>query len=457
MRCCTNALLALALLAGCSRPAAPAALDLPIYFTCDTHGRIEPCGCFDGQYGGLTRVKTILGETPRDALRLDIGNSAAGAEDYDFVEYRYLLQAFAAMHYDALNIGSREARFSAAQLRELKTNSATPILCANLTDKSTGAQIFDSYRLIDRGDYHIALIGVVDPRAAQTVGAGLSVGNMESAVEKTLTEVRGKADLIVLMAFTDEATLAALAKQFYECQVILGGNVSQPAQQLQRENRSIIYYVTNEGRALGILHLHFAKGAPLQVPGNEIRLVTDKIPQDAGLRELAQKYRAEIRHTRLAVDDANYLAADNIPGVRAAASYVGSEKCLTCHKDAAASWKKSAHSRAFTTLVARKADADPNCIACHTVGFGSASGYRREFADTKLVNVGCESCHGPGSLHVREREGDTSVHFTFRPLDSGDCVKCHYGEFSRPFDFQEMWPAIKHGKDAQPSAFTFAP
>src|SRR5215467_9533699 len=119
MRCCIKILFAaILLLSGCSRPA-PSALDLPIYFTCDTHGRIEPCGCFTGQYGGLTRLKTVLdAEAGPGALRLDIGNSAAGAEDYDFVEYRYMLQAFSALHYDALNIGAREAQFTAAQLRE---------------------------------------------------------------------------------------------------------------------------------------------------------------------------------------------------------------------------------------------------------------------------------------------------------------------------------------------------
>jgi len=444
--------LSLALLAGCSRRA-PTALDLPIYFTCDTHGRLEPCGCFTGQYGGLTRLKTVLdAETTPSALRLDIGNSAAGAEDYDFVEYHYMLQAFAAMHYDAINIGASEAQFTVAQLRELKKNSTTPILCANLVDKSTGAQIFDAYRIIERSGQRIALIGVVDPRAAPTPGAGLSIGGMESALEKTLGDIRGKADLIVLLAFTDEATLTELAQRFYECQVILGGNVSQPAQQLQKENRSLIYFVTNEARALGILHLRLTQGAPLQVAGNEIRLLNDKIPQDKSLSDLMQKYRAEIRATRLAIDDPNYLAADTIPGVRAAATYAGTEKCLTCHKEAAAAWVASAHSQAFLALTARKADADPKCIGCHTVGFGNASGYRREFAGAKLINVGCESCHGPGSLHIREREGDTSVHFTFRPLDGGDCVKCHYGEFSRPFDWKEQWQLIKHGKDSQRTA-----
>ena len=40
------------------------------------------------------------------------------------------------------------------------------------------------------------------------------------------------------------------------------------------------------------------------------------------------------------------------------------------------------------------------CIGCHTAGFGEPSGYLRKMKDTKLVDVGCESCHGPGSKHV---------------------------------------------------------
>ena len=35
----------------------------------------------------------------------------------------------------------------------------------------------------------------------------------------------------------------------------------------------------------------------------------------------------------------------------------------------------------------------------------------------------------------------------FRPLDAGDCKKCHYGEFSRPFDYEVFWPHIYHGKE----------
>ena len=44
-----------------------------------------------------------------------------------------------------------------------------------------------------------------------------------------------------------------------------------------------------------------------------------------------QDYREEVRQTKLAVDDPNNLSADMVPGVRTAASYVGTDKCLACH------------------------------------------------------------------------------------------------------------------------------
>jgi hypothetical protein len=446
-------LLALMFAAGCGRSRPTPALDLPVYFTCDTRGRLEPCGCFIGQFGGLTRLKTVLdAEAPTNALRLDVGDAIGGKEDYDLLQYQYMLRAFAVMQYDALNIGRREAALSAAQLKELKHTTPVPMLSANLRDKADGKLIFDSYRILQRGGFRVAVIGVLDPHGlGDELGAGLEVEDMESALARCLAEVRSRADLIVLLAFTDEATLARLADQFYECQVILGGKVSQPAQELRKQNRSLVYFVTNESRALGILRLRLAPGMPPGVLSNEIRLLHDRIPQNQSFRELARNYRDQVRHTRLAVDDPGNLGEDMVPGVRTAAGYVGTEQCLSCHPGAAAVWEQSAHARAFAPLLERQADADPKCVGCHTVGFGSASGYRRELGSSRLVQVGCESCHGPGSLHLRQLAGDGSINFTFRPLAAGDCKQCHYGEFSRPFDWDEFWPAIKHGREPRPA------
>jgi len=431
----------------CDRPSGPPAAQVPIFFTCDTRGRLEPCGCFTGQYGGLTRLKTVLdAEPPGPSVRVDVGDSIGGREDYDLLQYGYMLKAFAALKFDALNVGHREARLTAAQLRQLKLSSPVPILSANLLDKSTGRPIFEPFRIIERAGFRIGIIGVVDPQGlGEDLGEGLQIAGMESALASHLAKLKAKTDLIILLAFANEATLARLARQFYEIHVILGGKVLQPAQELKRENRSLIYFVTNESRALGILRLQLSRNRPLRVVKNEILLLHDRIPQDPSFVGLAQAYRQEVRRTPLAVDDPANTTADMVPGVRAVAAYVGSERCIECHTQAGALWTQSAHARAFAPLLERHADADPKCVGCHTIGFGTASGFRRNPGTGHFRNVGCESCHGPGSLHVRQREGDETVSFAYRPLAAGDCQKCHYGEFSRPFRWDEFWPVIKHG------------
>ncbi len=442
--------LLLGLLGGCTKqPGVPVAEDLTILFTCDTHGRLVPCGCFTGQYGGLTRLKTVLDtDSATNSVRVDIGDAIQGTQDFEVIQYRYLLRAYALMRYDALNLGHREAQLPAAELRRLIKESPVPILGANLVDRQTGKPLGEPYRILQRGASRIALVGVLDPRGlADTLGEGLAVEKMESTLARLLPGLRTQADLIVLLAFTDESTLAALAREFYELDVILGGKVSQPSQKLERENRSVILHVTNEARVLGTLKGRLAGRARLTDVTHSIQLLYDHIPEHPAVVALASEYRDEIRRTRLAVDDPARLQADRIPGVRAATAYAGSAACAECHKLAASQWSKTGHAEAFATLAARKADADPNCIACHVVGFGAPSGYRREFAGRQLADVGCESCHGAGSLHVQQHRSGVPVTFKFRPLGAGDCRQCHHGEFSRPFDWDKFWPQVKHGKE----------
>ncbi len=448
---CTVALAAMTgCLAGCKGKAAPEPTDVTVCFVSDTRGRLVPCGCFSGQYGGLTRLKTALdGVAGTNSIRVDVGDAIRGVEDYNLIEYRYMLQAYAAMGFDALNLGQREAQLSAEHLRRLQKESPVTLISANLLDEQTGAPLCEPWKIIERGKFKIALLGVMDPRIpSENLGKGLAVEKIEVTLGKLLPQLKPKADMIILVAFTDEATLDHLAQDFYELDMILGGKVSQPSQKLEKDNRSLVFYTANEGRALGVLRakiLGRGKVAPID---HEIRLLEDKIPEDEGIRVLAGDYRDEIRRAKLSVDDPANLQANMVPGVKAVAAYVGTPACAGCHPSAAKIWQDSGHAGAMEALMNKKADADPNCISCHTIGFGSTSGYRREYAGRKLADVGCESCHGPGSLHVEQRQNHLPVTFKFRPLGAGDCQKCHFGEFSRPFDWNRFWPHIQHGKEA---------
>jgi DmsE family decaheme c-type cytochrome len=99
------------------------------------------------------------------------------------------------------------------------------------------------------------------------------------------------------------------------------------------------------------------------------------------------------------------LAAARAPSSQPAAQYAGSDACKTCHEQQWAEFQKTAHGR---------------------VGQDGAV-----VADI----VGCESCHGPGSLHVASGGDDTDPGFaTIRKLDklppaqqSEVCQSCHKG------------------------------
>ena len=100
------------------------------------------------------------------------------------------------------------------------------------------------------------------------------------------------------------------------------------------------------------------------------------------------------------------------PEVSPGASYVGSDTCLECHEDMAD---------------------DNHNVHMKIASFEVVGGYQR----------GCESCHGPGSVHVDE-DGDTDAIIRFGedglPAEqvAGVCTTCHV------VDDQMNWPGSAH-------------
>jgi Cytochrome c554 and c-prime len=425
-----------------------------VHFTCDTAGRLEPCGCFTGQHGGLTRLRTWLEdrEDRKDSIKLDVGGAIAGQADYDIIQYRYLARAYATMGYSALNMGAREAALSAATLTELSRSSPVPMLSASLVRADDRSPILEPFRIIEKDGTRIGILGVVSPKSVPTTGDGITVLGLNEAIDRHLPALTAKSDIVFLLAFANETELRQLASDYFEFALILGGDVGGPTPDIIRENDSIILFTTNQARTVGTLGGRFEKRVRTHIadPSYQIELLKEHIPQHQELRDLVRSYRSEIAKTPLAIDAAEQSDPNAIPGVTSAATYVGSQICKQCHAEDHAVWEKSGHAHAFATLQKTGSEADPHCVKCHTVGFGKPGGYRRPLGGESLTDVGCESCHGPASEHIaRYLDGKPST-FRFRPLGPGDCTTCHYGEFSRPFVWDEFWPPVSHGKDGKP-------
>ena len=152
-----------------------------------------------------------------------------------------------------------------------------------------------------------------------------------------------------------------------------------------------------------------------------------------------------------AIGAANLRAAEPPPVAEPGrASYVGGEKCISCHKPAARFWKHTVHAHAWKTLVEVGKEAHDDCVDCHVTGYGEVGGSSLGYTQG-LRDVECEVCHGPGSIHV-EKRGKESPFAGRTKTPESVCVRCHNEKHSDTFQYEAYLRDVigpGHGEDAR--------
>lgn len=152
--------------------------------------------------------------------------------------------------------------------------------------------------------------------------------------------------------------------------------------------------------------------------------------------------------------EANVKAAESVavpPPARRQAAYVGREACTDCHEDQAAHWAKSVHAQAWKTLVDRGQQFDLDCIGCHVTGWDKPGGSNLGHNEP-LRDVQCETCHGPGSIHVIKGGLEKPFAILRGPPDDLCATQCHTKEHSDTFQLQAYLRDIVgpgHGEEAR--------
>jgi hypothetical protein len=155
----------------------------------------------------------------------------------------------------------------------------------------------------------------------------------------------------------------------------------------------------------------------------------DDVPANVEMSRLLAAYYSQLHAMNLEKGDAAQCKQE-----KSKPAFVGTEKCAECHEEEYAFWKKTKHARAWATLEEQGKHFDLTCIKCHTVGYQQAGGFCRLKDVGLLKNVGCESCHGPGSIHAADSEA-SSIRLEVKE----DACKsaCHIPDHSDAFVFEK--------------------
>ena len=419
-----------------------------IFYTCDTSGHIEPCGCVGGMAGGISRRQTYLSEArPLDYLLVDAGDVTAGYRPWEILELEYILKGYQEMGYHAVNIGRREVMLSYEAMQKLKEQYGQ-FVSANLLGPD-GKLVFQPYVVVKLSNgYRCGIIGILnDNLRPEDIGDGLSVTPPADALTKYLPELKKKADYIVLLAFANQDEIKELAKQFFEIDVIVGGDVQQSTTLPIKENHSIVVLNTDKGKNVGRLDVKYASDGNWKYD-SELFVVAESMERDAQIAQLVEDYKMQLKEREFhpIKDDEEGLSAITAIRSKNADKYIGPASCEECHKSAYKIWSESKHTNAFKALEDNNDHYNPKCLQCHTVGYMASDGYISQELTPELKSVSCGACHGRADHHVK-LESDEQVTLEKIGMKKVDCTTCHDKENSPDFNEEEYWEKITHGLD----------
>lgn len=406
--------------------------DVTLLLTGEVHGYLQPCGCSRPQLGGLARrfnFMKALKDRGWPVIALDVGDVSQSSGPQALIKYRTMMEGLNLLNYGDVGIGANETKLPLFQaIGNFALNNPKPrLLCANLNGRANqfGPGVIEDFAMIG-GQGGVPLIGVtsvVAPSVANVIqDPTVSFADVNRALANVIPQMVNRnppPELLVLLLQGSLAEAKTIAQKHAQLGVVQCLTAEEePSGRPERGGNAMIIGVGHKGRYVGVVGVN--RGGP----NNSLRLnyevvaMSEAFETPAG-REKENPVHALLEQYAQEVQSDNYLA--RFPQTRhpiqvsfPKATYVGSEACKDCHPQAYEVWQKKhynkhmdrmeSHSQAYESLVTAKRPSlrqfDGECVRCHVVGFDYQTGFRNAKTTPDLVNVGCESCHGPGSLHA---------------------------------------------------------
>jgi hypothetical protein len=458
------------LFAGWNKP------DLALVLTAQMHGYLLPCGCSRPQVGGLERRYNLiqnlrdrgwplalydLGDVPQKKGPLHLGAVQ------NLIKYEYAMRALEKMGYNAVGLGEYDAALTITAVSGWVLNQEKPkTLVGNFSEatKAKGySEIFPAVRIdpIPNTPLKVGVTSLVGPKVAQQIkDPDLTFAESGPALKAALGQMDKEGATVRVLLYHGSLTGTpkgwakpepiACAEAFPQFQVVLALNeedepshdpviVKHPG-----GRQTLVIGLGQKGKYVGVVGLFrtndpknpfTARYQPVELTEKDFQTPQGK-EDSHPIVHLMEDYTKQLRNEDYLRKIADQQKSPVFPGLQsvppgAQPRYVGSERCMKCHEHAYNVWKKTPHSWAYKTLVEEakrpgNRQFDPECVVCHTVGFGyktgwyspdpQAPGKRIDVPQAKaegkkevpeLRNVGCESCHGPASEHVRDPENKT--------------------------------------------------
>ncbi len=453
-----------------------------VFITANLLGTMEPCGCSQAMRGGIAKIAKIVDDARASGapvLLLDSGNSlfaqpAISLEERPqaMAKAHALAQAWHSMQLslrapgpsdDALGDEFRKG----LKLPELSIGTWKMLQVGALHLGIVAAKDLAQARALSakarraNSDFVIALVNSSLPELLKTAAPGSGIDLAVAAAQPEFSDGDRLVEAPLRIArlstqgrslFRINLTLATPGPFLWEAsdserakavalldQRIALNRAALDAPDLSAESRSVRATQLNQ-----LIERRAALAAQNQeaAPARGGLASAGFVPIESQITD-APTVKRIVEHANASIGEAN-LAWAKAHGVDCptptdgSPRVLGSEVCTTCHASAAVAWVASKHHRAYPDLVAAKKQFALDCISCHVTGWQQPGGVCRIDKTAGREQVGCESCHGAGSLHV-----STAGKAPLQRVTSDTCVRCHDDQNSPNFNYEKYLEQIR--------------
>ncbi len=352
---------------------------------------------------------------------------------------RYQMKGFGLLHCDAIGLGEKDLAYGREYLRAAQTEHKLNLISSNAVDDATGEPLFAPYRVVEKGGKKVGFLAVVSPERHVTAPVeeplkkdGIRLLDPSEAVRKYLPEVRGKSDIVVLLAHTGIETAEFLAEDL-DVDAVIVGHYPAILDEPKRHGDTVLAMAGSRSDRFGTLELKYdAAGKLLEAKGDAVRLLSQG-PMDGEIHALfeeldrAQKDMRRERQLASQREREEKVQEQRIAEMAHRGGMLGAESCKSCHLPEFESWQQTPHATAFATLAEADAWDDPKCVGCHVTGVADKHYVADANLPPEVWNVQCEECHGIGFQHARDG--------SFLGAGESTCRRCHDPENSPEFDY----------------------
>lgn len=415
--------------------------EVAIIFSGEELGNLEPCGCYEGQLGGISKRYSFIDFFRKEkniVLPISLGDLSRSCNRQEEIKLEILCRAMGEMGYVLHNLGEKDIEISPQILSFLSQMNRVNFLSSNVKIVAPFPIKINQYIIkecFDSGhSFKIAFLGILSKSLISTYGLDyVNVTEPVKALKPLVKQLHGKVNLMVLLSHASLEESLEIAKFFPEIGLIVSGhNIEEPSDAVYVNNTPVLSPGV-KGKYIGVAQYSINKKA-VERKSVEIIPLDNKYKDSEEMISLLKEYQQILEYEDLLNKIPQAPLTDGL-------SYVGSFTCGICHKMIYDHWYKTRHGISYNTIVDSGHRYDPECIKCHTTGYGDTSGFLNYEKNQNLINVGCESCHGAGSKHVK------NVNDAYGSTGESNCVTCHDSEHSPKFQFKEYWKKIEHPEE----------